>query len=70
MRGDCYGYIIEKDGEEADSCWGYLGDLREVIKSMQSGVDKEFQHLFDHVDYCRMDYEENTGLDDEDEFEM
>ncbi len=70
LRGDCYGYIIEKDGEEVDSCWGYLGDLREVIKSMQSDVTDEFHHLFDHVDYCQMDYEENTELDDEDAFEM
>jgi hypothetical protein len=25
-NGDCYGYIIEDaDGEELDSCWGYVG---------------------------------------------
>lgn len=70
LRGECYGYIIEKDGEEADSCWGYLGDLREVIKSMQAGVDEEFRHLFEHVDYCRMNYYENDEFDNEDEFEM
>ncbi len=70
LRGECYGYTIEKDGKEVDSCWGYLGDLREVIKSMQSDVGEEFHHLFDHVDYCKMEYEENTEFDDEDEFEM
>ncbi len=70
LRGECYGYTIEKDDEVVDSCWGYLGDLREMIKEMQSGVEVEFQHLFDHVDYCKMEYTENTELDDEDEFEM
>lgn len=70
LQGECYGYIIEKDGAEVDSCWGYLGDLREVIKSMQSDVADEFHHLFDHVDYCQMEYAENTELEDEDEFEM
>jgi len=23
--GDCYGYVIERDGEYVDSCWGYIG---------------------------------------------
>jgi hypothetical protein len=27
LRGECYGFITEvKDGEEIDSCWGFLGD--------------------------------------------
>lgn len=27
LNGDCYGYIIEdSDGEELDSCWGFIGD--------------------------------------------
>lgn len=56
LRGNVYGYIIEKNGVEVDSCWGYLGDLREMISEMKSGVDKEYQHLFDHVDYCTTEY--------------
>lgn len=56
LRGNAYGYIIEKDGVEVASCWGYLGDLREMIAEMKSSVDKEYQHLFDHVDYCCMEY--------------
>ena len=70
LRGNSYGYIIEKDGEEIDSCWGYLGDLKEMISEMKSGVDDELQHLFDHVDYCCMEYSENMEMDDEDEFEV
>lgn len=27
-NGNCYGYVVEdEDGEEEDSCWGFLGDL-------------------------------------------
>lgn len=27
LRGDVYGYkVLDKDGEEVDSCWGYFGD--------------------------------------------
>jgi hypothetical protein len=25
LAGDVYGYVISKDGEEIDSCWGYYG---------------------------------------------
>lgn len=26
LRGECYGYILQdEDGEEIDSCWGFLG---------------------------------------------
>jgi hypothetical protein len=25
LRGDVYGYVIEKDGEDGDSCWGFYG---------------------------------------------
>lgn len=25
LRGDVYGFIIEKDGEQIDSCWGFYG---------------------------------------------
>lgn len=24
-RGEVFGYVIQKDGEEVDSCWGYIG---------------------------------------------
>lgn len=67
LRGNSYGYIIEQDGVEVDSCWGYLGDLREMISEMKSSVDKEFQHLFDHVDYCCMEYDESEEVDEDDE---
>lgn len=26
IRGEVYGYVIEKDGEQVDSCWGFIGD--------------------------------------------
>ena len=28
LRGNCYGYVVEDaDGEELDSCWGFIGDI-------------------------------------------
>ena len=26
LRGDVYGFIVEEDGEEIDSCWGFYGE--------------------------------------------
>jgi len=26
LTGNIYGYVIEKDGEHVDSCWGFYGD--------------------------------------------
>lgn len=61
LRGECYGYTIEKNGVEVESCWGYLGDLREMVSEMKSGVDKDYQHLFDHIDYGCMEYTEDEN---------
>ena len=29
LRGNVYGYAIERDGDHVDSCWGYFGDFEE-----------------------------------------
>jgi len=26
VSGAVYGYVVEKDNEEVDSCWGFIGD--------------------------------------------
>ena len=70
LRGECYGFIIEKNGEEIDSCWGFLGDLREVREDMKNYVSDEEKHLFDNIDYCCMEYAENEEYEDEDEYDM
>ena len=34
LTGECYGYqIFDKNGEEIDACWGYLGDIKYCIES-------------------------------------
>lgn len=58
LRGECYGYVIEKDGEEVDSCCGFLGDFKEMLSEMKAGADKEYRCLFDHIDYGCMEYAE------------
>ena len=70
LKGECYGFIIEQDGCEVDSCWGFLGDLRERLLDMKENVPDEYQHLFDHIDYGCMEYFEGEEIDEEDDEDM
>jgi len=36
IRGEVYGYKIDKDG---DSCWGFIGDMKYCIEEAKSSVD-------------------------------
>lgn len=39
LTGQCYGYVVEDDnGEELDSCWGFLGDTEYVRGEMQAAA--------------------------------
>lgn len=29
LRGNVYGYVIERDSDHVDSCWGYIGDFED-----------------------------------------
>ena len=43
LSGDVYGYkVIDKDGTEIDSCWGYYG-MEDVIEEAKSMVDYEIK---------------------------
>lgn len=40
VQGDCYGYIVKgADGEEVDSCWGFVGDSDYCMAEAKSGID-------------------------------
>lgn len=40
LRGDVYGFIVEEDGEEVDSCWGFYGEDPRT-NGMSAYVDDE-----------------------------
>ena len=51
LRGECYGFQLYEDGEEIDSCWGFLGGgcgWREEVKSY---LTAEAQPLADELEY-------------------
>ena len=38
LSGQCYGYRLYENGEETDSCWGFLGHLGDVLKEIAGEV--------------------------------
>ena len=52
LRGDVYGYrVIDSDGDEIDSCWGYYGDsgIKEAIEQGKGIIDFEIKEKKDLV---------------------
>ncbi len=38
LSGQCYGYRLYENGEETESCWGFLGYLEDVLKEIAGEV--------------------------------
>lgn len=51
MRGECYGFRLYEDGEETDSCWGFLGDLDSMEEEMRGHLPRECWELVDKLDW-------------------
>lgn len=49
LRGQCYGFRLYMDGEETDSCWGFLGYFSDVAKEIAVEVLPEsHRDMIDH----------------------
>ncbi len=38
LSGQCFGYRLYENGEETDSCWGFLGHLEDVLEEIAGEV--------------------------------
>jgi len=49
LRGEVYGYrVLDKDGDEVDSCWGFYGDDHEasgLLEAVRSFIDYEVNKI-------------------------
>lgn len=45
LTGQCYGFRLFKQDEEIDSCWGFLGDFRNVQDSIKGHMPDECKDI-------------------------
>lgn len=49
LTGDVYGYIVEEDGEEIESCWGFFGEeyceaeAKAIVANLEATSPKQFE---------------------------
>jgi hypothetical protein len=58
ISGQCYGFQLYKDGEEIDSCWGFLGDTDKIKESIIEHLEEGARGLVDDLDYTDTAVEE------------
>jgi hypothetical protein len=51
LRGDCYGFRLYRDGEETDSCWGFLGNFNEAKDAIREYLPEDAVPLADSAEY-------------------
>lgn len=49
LTGQCYGFRLYENGEETDSCWGFLGELSDVKKEIASNLPETHRDIVDHL---------------------
>lgn len=66
LSGECYGFQLYKDGEEMDSCWGFLGEFEEVREDIAEYLPEECRSLMGQLvqvpDMRRMEVEDYEEL--------
>lgn len=45
LTGQCYGFRLYKKDEEIDSCWGFMGDFRDVQESIKGHMPDECKDI-------------------------
>ncbi|MEG0944721.1 MAG: hypothetical protein RSF86_13915, partial [Angelakisella sp.] len=49
LTNQCYGFRLYENGEETDSCWGFLGELSDVEKEIASNLPESHRDIIDHM---------------------
>ncbi len=50
LRGECYGFRLFENGEETDSCWGFLGEFPDMAKEIASEtLPESHRGMIDHL---------------------
>ena len=68
LRGESYGFKYFENGEETNACWGFLGDIDNVKKSIAEHLPEESKSLVDDMEY--IDETETNQYENDYEEEM
>lgn len=50
LSGQCYGFRLYENGEETDSCWGFLGNFFDMKQEIASGsLPESHRDMVDHL---------------------
>ena len=50
LSGQCYGFRLYENGEETDSCWGFLGSFSDIKTEIASGsLPESHRDMVDHL---------------------
>lgn len=49
LPGQCYGFRLFENGEETDSCWGFLGDFKEVLEEIAANLPESHRNIVEHL---------------------
>lgn len=50
ISGQCYGFMLYENGNEIDSCWGFLGSFNDVKDAIKDQIGSEHQNLVDSLE--------------------
>ncbi len=70
LRGECYGFILYKNNEEINSCWGFIGDFEEAKKSIREYLPESAVQLVDEMQYGDLENLQENEESELDELEV
>lgn len=69
LTGENYGFKLFKDGEETDSCWGFLGNIEDIKETIAGHLPDHCKTLVDDLEYLNENETQSYENDYEEEFE-
>lgn len=65
LQGQCYGFCLYENGEETDSCWGFLGSFADAAKEIASqNLPETHRDMIDNFHQVSDTVTYNKGFED------
>ena len=64
LTGQCYGYQLFEGDTEIDSCWGFLGDMRDMQDDLKGYLPEGYEDLAEKLEYDYGEFDINEYLEE------